>query len=100
MMSGKSYAMKAVSPNIPGKSVLRSYPHSALAVKMKHVDIIIGQGGSIFHIITKLYITFPVIYIKSCRSTDPHQFPSVSSERRNALRREHHISHSLLTFFL
>ena len=100
MMIGKSYAMKAVSPNILGKSVLRSYPHSALAVKMKHIDIIIGQGGRIFHIITKLYITFPIIYIKSCRCTDPHQFPSVSGDRRNALRREHHISHSLLTFFL
>ena len=100
MMIGKSYTMKAISTHIPGKSVLRTYPHSALAVKMKHVDIIIGQSGSIFHIITKLYITFPIIYIKSCRSTDPHQFPTVTGDRRNALRREHHVIRGLLTFFL
>ena len=100
MIIGQGDAMEAVSPHIPGESVLRTHPHSAGFIKMKHVDIVIGQGCGILDIVAELHEVLAIIYIDTSRCTNPHQLSPIASDRRNALRREHIIFRRLFSFFL
>ena len=100
MLIGQGDAMEAVSPHIQGESVLRTHPHSAGFIKMKHVDIVIRQGCGIPDVLTELHEVLAIIYIDTSRSTNPHQLSPIASDRRNALRREHVVSRHLFTLFL